>query len=109
MAQRKLGQILVDLGYLSEDQLWDILEEQKQSQGEVIGQVALRMGMITPDQLTEALAEQWGMPVVNLEETNIPPKVIELVPQTMALLRSGDSHQRSKASVPSRWVRTPSQ
>ena len=84
MAQRKLGQILVDLGYLSEDQLWDILEEQKQSPGEIIGQVALRMGAITPDQLTEALAEQWGMPVVNLEETNIPPKVIELVPQTMA-------------------------
>jgi type IV pilus assembly protein PilB len=84
MAQRKLGQILVDLGYLSEDQLWDVLEEQKQSPGEIIGQIALRMGVITPDQLTEALAEQWGMPVVNLDETNIPPKVIELVPQTMA-------------------------
>ena len=36
--------------------------------------------------MTEALAEQWGMPVVNLEETNIPPKVLELVPQTMAEL-----------------------
>ncbi|MEZ6053236.1 MAG: GspE/PulE family protein, partial [Planctomycetaceae bacterium] len=26
----------------------------------------------------------WGMPVINLEETNIPPRVLELVPQTMA-------------------------
>ncbi|MBX3438445.1 MAG: Flp pilus assembly complex ATPase component TadA [Planctomycetaceae bacterium] len=84
MAQRKLGQILVDLGYLSEDQLWDVLEEQKQSPGEVIGQVAKAMGLVTEDQITEALAEQWGMPVVNLEETNISPKVLELVPQTMA-------------------------
>src|SRR5206468_12104366 len=33
---------------------------------------------------TEALAEQWGMPVVNLAETTIPPKVLEMVPQTMA-------------------------
>ncbi len=86
MAQRKLGQILVDLGYLSEDQLWDVLEAQKQSAGEVIGQVATRMGLVTEAQVVEALAEQWGMPVVNLAETTIPPKALELVPQTMAAL-----------------------
>ncbi len=84
MPQRKLGQILVDLGYLTEDQLWDVLEEQKQSPGEIIGQVAIRMGLATDAQVTEALAEQWGMTVVNLAETNVPPKVLELVPQTMA-------------------------
>ena len=33
------------------------------------------------EQVTEALAEQWGMPVVNLRETTIPPKVLELVPR----------------------------
>jgi len=86
MAARKLGQILVDLGYLTEDQLWDVLENQKQSPGEVIGQVAVRMELVTPAQVTEALAEQWGMPVINLAETNIPSKVLELVPQTMAEL-----------------------
>lgn len=81
---RRLGQILVDLGYLTEDQLWDVLEEQKQSPGEVIGQVAIRMGLVDEAQVTESLAEQWGMPVINLPQTNIPPKVLELVPQTMA-------------------------
>ena len=84
MAQRKLGQILVDLGYINDDQLWDILEEQKQSPGTVLGQVAVRMGLVTQAQVTEALAEQWGMPVVNLEETNIQSNVLDLVPQTMA-------------------------
>ncbi len=84
MAQRKLGQILVDLGYINDDQLWDILEEQKQNPGTVIGQVAVRMGLVTQAQVTEALAEQWGMPIINLEETNIQPAVLEIVPQTMA-------------------------
>lgn len=84
MAVRKVGQILVDLGYITEDQLWDVLEEQKQTPGEVIGQTAVRLGFVTNAQVTEALSEQWGMPVVNLEETTIPAKVIELVPQTMA-------------------------
>ncbi len=84
MAQRKLGQILVDLGYINDDQLWDILEEQKQSPGQPIGQVAVRMGLVNQRQVTEALAEQWGMPVINLEETSIPPNVLDIVPQTMA-------------------------
>lgn len=84
MAQRKIGQILIDLGYINDDQLWDILEDQKQNPGTVLGQVAVRMGLVTQAQVTEALAEQWGMPIVNLEETNIQSAVLELVPQTMA-------------------------
>jgi len=84
MAARRLGQILVDLGYLTEDQLWDVLEEQKQSPGEIIGRVAVRMGLVTEDQISEALAEQWGMQVINLPETNVSAKVLELVPETMA-------------------------
>ena len=84
MAQRKIGQILIDLGYINDDQLWDILEDQKQSPGTVLGQIAVRMGLVTQAQVTEALAEQWGMPIVNLEETNIQSAVLELVPQTMA-------------------------
>ncbi len=86
MPARKLGQILVDLGYITDDQLWDVLEEQKQSPGEVIGQVAVRMSLVTAEQVTEGLAEQWGMPVVSLGDTNIAPKVLELVPQTMCEL-----------------------
>ena len=84
MAKRRLGQILVDLGYINEDQLWDILEEQKSSPGEVIGRVAIRMGLATDSQVSEALAEQWGMQVVSLKDTTITPKVLELVPETMA-------------------------
>lgn len=84
MARRKLGQVLIDLGYMTEDQLWDVLEEQNQSPGELIGQVAVRLGIVSDAQVTEALAEQHGMPVVNLQDTNIPPKVLELVPETMA-------------------------
>ena len=84
MAKRRLGQILVDLGHINEDQLWDILEEQKQAPGEVIGRVAIRMGLVTDSQVSEALAEQWGMQVVSLKDTTITPKVLDLVPETMA-------------------------
>ena len=99
MATRRIGQILVDLGYLTEDQLWDVLEEQKQSPGEVLGQVAVRLELVTDEQVTEGLAEQWGMPVVNLRETTIPPKVLELVPQTMAETIFGDYTPGSRVNL----------
>lgn len=86
MPSRRLGQILVDLGYITDDQLWEVLEEQKKSPGELIGRVALRLGMVTESQISDALAEQWGMQVINLPDTTISPKVLELVPETMASL-----------------------
>ena len=88
MAQRKLGQILVDLGYLTEDQVWDVLEDQKENRGtesrELFGHTAIRLGLVTEENVVESLAEQWGIPVINLEETTVPGDVLEIVPDTMA-------------------------
>ncbi len=86
MALRKLGQILVDMGYLTEDQLWDVLEEQKRKPELRIGELAVSMGLITEDQLLEALGEQLGMPVVDVSNVNVPAQVLEMVPETMASL-----------------------
>ncbi len=37
MAIRRIGQILVDLGFLTDDQLEMLLEEQQQRPGEMLG------------------------------------------------------------------------
>jgi type IV pilus assembly protein PilB len=81
--RRKLGQILVDLGYLDEDQLWDLLNEARTTQ-QPIGQVALARGLITEEQLLQALAEQFNVKVVNLQEVKPQPEAIQAVPETMA-------------------------
>jgi type IV pilus assembly protein PilB len=81
--RRKLGQILVDLGYLDEDQLWDLLNEARTTQ-QPIGQVALARGLITEEQLLQALAEQFNLKVVNLQEVKPQPEAIQAVPETMA-------------------------
>src|SRR5437764_1027705 len=54
---RKLGQVLVDLGFVDEDQLWGVLEEAKTS-GQPTGQAAVARGLITEDQLLQALGDQ---------------------------------------------------
>jgi type IV pilus assembly protein PilB len=80
---RRIGQVLIDLGYLDEDQLWDILEEAKNT-AQLCGQVAVSRGLITEEQLLQALAEQHGLKVLNPEEIKTEPQATALVPETMA-------------------------
>src|SRR5439155_24689857 len=80
---RKLGQILIDLGLVTEDQLWEILEESKGS-GSTVGQTALNRGLIDENQLFQALAEQHGMKIVDMEDVKPTPEALQLVPETMA-------------------------
>jgi type IV pilus assembly protein PilB len=81
---RRIGQILVDMGYLDDEKLWNILEEQKRSGSELLGKVAVRLGLVKEDQLLKALGEQLGMKVIKLSETTIPAELTDLVNETMA-------------------------
>ncbi len=81
---RKLGQILVDMGYLDDEKLWNVLEEQKRSDNELLGKVAVRMGLVNEDQVLKALGEQLGMKVIKLSDITIPAELTELINETMA-------------------------
>jgi type IV pilus assembly protein PilB len=86
MAIRRIGQILIDLGFINDDQLAMLLEEQQHQPGELLGKIAEEMGLITDEQLCQALAEQMSIEVVNLEETKFSPDVLGKVTETMAQL-----------------------
>ncbi|HWE38022.1 MAG TPA: ATPase, T2SS/T4P/T4SS family [Isosphaeraceae bacterium] len=81
---RRLGTILMDLGYLDEETLFRVLDEQKKTPTELFGKVATRLGVVKPDQVLRALGEQLGMKVVKLAEVTFPPEAIEAVNETMA-------------------------
>jgi type IV pilus assembly protein PilB len=86
MALRRIGQILVDLGFLSEDRLEAVLEEQQQRPGELFGQIAIGMGLLTDEQLAQGLAEQMGMQVISLADVVVPSDVLAHITQPMAQL-----------------------
>ena len=81
---RRIGTIMVDMGYLDEDTLWKVLEEQKRSGTELLGKVAVRMGLAKEDQVLRALGEQLGMKVIKLNDITIPAEMTELVGESMA-------------------------
>ncbi|MCA9171188.1 MAG: Flp pilus assembly complex ATPase component TadA, partial [Planctomycetales bacterium] len=86
MAIRRIGQILVDLGFINDEQLEMLLEEQRRHPGELLGKIAEEMGLVTDDQVTLALAEQMSMQVVKLPELQITPEVLGLITEPMAQL-----------------------
>ncbi len=86
MALRQIGQVLVDLGFLSEEKLEEVLEEQQRRLGEMFGEVATSMGIINDDQLAQGLAEQMGMQVISLSDVVIPPDVLARITEPMAQL-----------------------
>ena len=86
MALKRLGQILIDLGLIDEQQLATMLEEQASRGGELLGRVGVSLGFYTEEQLGEALAEQWGTTFVTLYDRTIPADVIRLISEPMAQL-----------------------
>jgi len=86
MALRRLGQILIDLGMIDEQQLAAMLVEQGVRGGELLGRVGVSMGVISEEQLVEALAEQWGTTYVALGDTPLRVDVLDVVSEPMAQL-----------------------
>jgi type IV pilus assembly protein PilB len=86
MAIRRIGQILVDLGFINDDQLEILLDEQQQRPHEMLGRIAEGLNFVTDEQLAQALAEQMGMQAISLGEVVIPPQVLDYVTEPMAQL-----------------------
>ncbi len=78
-----LGDLLVERGLLTADQLQGALAEQKLS-GEFLGTVLMRLGVVPKATLLPILAEQLGMPYVHLDEVPIEPEAIAKVPPRFA-------------------------
>ncbi len=86
-ARRLLGQILKDHRAVSQGQIQEALAAQRDRGGQ-IGQILIELGMVTKDQVLKALAEQSGMTTVDLAKIQIPKDVLAKVdPETAQAFR----------------------
>jgi type IV pilus assembly protein PilB len=86
VAIRRIGQVMVDLGFITQEQRDMLLQQQKKKPGELLGKMALKANLVTDEQLAQALGEQMRMPVVNLSEIQIAPEVLANLTEPMAQL-----------------------
>ena len=80
---KQLGQILIELGMITPEQLEHALEEHRRTP-KSIGRVLIDMGMIKEGDLVRALAEQVGLEFVDLAEHPIDPTATTLLPEALA-------------------------
>ena len=73
--RKRLGEILIDKTLLLPEQLDIALERQKQS-GRRLGQVLIDMGFVSHDDVMSAISEQTGIPHVHLRKGLVDPKVV---------------------------------
>jgi len=80
---KKLGNLLVDVGIITQEQLDEALEIQKQYGGK-LGQILLQLGYVTEEVLLTFLGKQAGMQFISLQEYGtIPEDVIQSVPESI--------------------------
>ena len=80
----RLGEILVKENLISQEQLQQAIEQQK-DQGGRLGAALVKLGFISDDEITGVLSRQYGVPAINLSYYEVDPGVIKLVPQETAV------------------------
>lgn len=76
---QRLGEILLKKKLISKEQIDKAVEEKKKT-GEFLGQILIKMGYIKEEDLLNILAEQLGIPYVKLKEITIDEAAIKKVP-----------------------------
>lgn len=80
----KLGEILVQMGAATRQQVLQALTVQKERPGVKLGEILVEQGVVTPEQVTQALAEQCGLEYVSVKAVKIPSAVLALIPRELA-------------------------
>lgn len=80
---KKLGEILLEQGLITAQQLELALKEQKRT-GEMLGEILVNLGFITPETLSTALAYQSGVEKIDLQNVAVSADVLQLIPEDVA-------------------------
>jgi len=80
---RALGQVLLDEGMVTREQLDKAIQTQQRGGGH-LSAILLEQGILSGQQLAKALSIQWGLPVVELAGLEIDPAAVHVLPQHIA-------------------------
>ncbi len=82
LTRKRLGELLVEQGILSEEQVQDALRMQHQS-GLLFGETLVQNNLITEDKMVAVLVSQFGIPYIKPSNYNIPKELLEIFDPAM--------------------------
>jgi type IV pilus assembly protein PilB len=80
----KLGELLLKENLINADQLKQALEHQKSTGGR-LGNSLVKLGFLSDDEVTAVLSRQYGVPSINLGYFEVDPSVTKLIPMETAM------------------------
>ena len=81
----RLGDILIDNGYITEDQLEVSIKAQKNNKSKRLGEIMLELGFITEDQLLKALSKRLGIKFIDFNDVKLNKSIVEILPKRVSL------------------------
>ncbi|MDR1630007.1 MAG: GspE/PulE family protein [Oscillospiraceae bacterium] len=76
---KPLGEMLLEIGVISQEQLEDALNEQQKSPNKPLGDILLSLGYIDEKQLMKAMEYRLKTPFWELNDLDIPPEMSQLI------------------------------
>jgi type IV pilus assembly protein PilB len=80
----RIGELLVKENLLSAEQLRKAREEARTGGGRLGAQIT-KLGFLEESELSDFVAKQYGVPGIDLDEFEVDPAVIQLIPEEVAL------------------------
>ncbi|MEA4849366.1 MAG: GspE/PulE family protein [Clostridiaceae bacterium] len=80
----KLGDMLLSSGKLSKEQLEKAIKVQKSSKTKRLGEILVELGYASEDEILEVIEEQLGIPALDLANYNVDPRAAALIPEAIA-------------------------
>ena len=100
--QRHLGELLYKAGLVKKEVLINAIKTSK-SGNKRLGQVLVEQGLITEDILTKVLAKQFGIEYINVDKAQIPPEATKIIPEDLIkkhnILPLGSSNGKLKVII----------
>ena len=81
--KRSLGESLVEEGIITTEQLKKAQDEEKRT-GQRLRSILVKMGFMDEGDIVQFISDKLGIPRIELSNYIIDPKIIELVPETVA-------------------------
>ena len=94
----RIGDILIKEDVISFDQLKNAIEDQKES-GRRLGETLLNLGYIDENQLVAYLSKQYGVPAIDLDQFDVSPDILKVVPRESAIKHKLIPINRSGATL----------
>jgi hypothetical protein len=83
IVSKQLGELLIEKGIITTEQLNKALAIQKE-RGGLIGQILVGLGYATEEEIAQALTVQYGFPYLPLSNYEIDHELMKLVPENVA-------------------------